>query len=75
MAPVRFHKKLSLRAAFASFNFLLPLGLLTTAYSYSAWHLYENRTALQLEQAVVDVSGRIDSIRNDSFVRGQHFLT
>lgn len=55
-APVRFHEKIGLRAAFTSVNFLLLLAVLTTAYSYSAWHQYQERQTEYIEQAVIDVS-------------------
>ncbi|MEX0661620.1 MAG: hypothetical protein WEA58_09335 [Balneolaceae bacterium] len=55
-APVRFHKKIGLRAAFTSINFLVLLTFLITAYSYSAFHQYEERHNEYIEQAVIDVS-------------------
>lgn len=57
-APVRFHEKLSLRSAFASVNFLVLLAVLLTAYNFSAWHQYEERSAENIEQTAVDVSDR-----------------
>jgi len=56
-APIRFHKKLSLRAAFASVNFLLLLGVLLFAYTQSAWHLYETRSGpVGEDMAMIDTS-------------------
>lgn len=55
-APVRFHEKISLRAAFTSINFLLLLAFLVTAYSYSAIHQYENRQEEYTQVGVLDVS-------------------
>ena len=40
-APITFHKKLKLRAAFASVNFALLLAILLLGYTYSAWQQYE----------------------------------
>ncbi len=41
-APITFHKKLKLRAAFGSVNFAFLLAILLSAYTYSAWQQYES---------------------------------
>lgn len=46
-APITFHKRLGLRMAFGSVNFLLIFALLISAYTYSAWHQYEEYRADQ----------------------------
>lgn len=61
-APIRFHKKLSLRAAFASVNFVALLAVLTLAYSYSAWHQYEERSGPVGEKMAMIDAGEMDDI-------------
>ena len=40
-APITFHKKPPMRAAFASANFVLLFAILISIYTYSAWQQYE----------------------------------
>lgn len=49
-APITFHKRLPMRIAFASVNFLLLLVLVTVPYSWGAEQVHERETA---EQAFV----------------------
>jgi len=60
--PIRFHKKLSLRAAFGAVNFLLLLGVLMFAYTQSAWHLYETRSGPVGEEMAMIDAGEMDDI-------------
>ena len=61
-APITFHNKLSLRAAFGAVNFMVLLAVLTTRYSQGAWYQFEIRSGPVAEkQAVLNVSDE-DSI-------------
>ncbi|MEL7832588.1 hypothetical protein [Fodinibius sp. Rm-B-1B1-1] len=46
-APITFHKRLGLRMAFGAVNFLVILAILISAYTYSAWHQYDEFSADQ----------------------------
>ncbi|HEX6982862.1 MAG TPA: hypothetical protein VF181_08880 [Balneolaceae bacterium] len=60
-APITFHKRLGLRSAFASINFLVLLVILLSAYTYSAWQQYESH-----QQVVTNHHGKV--VVSDSMV-------
>lgn len=61
-APITFHNKMSLRAAFGAVNFLVLFAVLLLAYSQGAWHQYETRSGSAAhEQATFNVADQ-DSI-------------
>lgn len=64
-APVTFHKRLSLRMAFASVNFVLLFGILLSFYTYSAWEQYENyqdNTAAHSGQVLIADSTAVPTV-------------
>jgi hypothetical protein len=57
-APITFHNRMSLRAAFGAVNFTLLLAILLSAYSWGAWHKYETWSGpVAEEQQMMDVTG------------------
>ncbi len=55
-APITFHRRLPLRIAFGSVNFLLFVGVLLLGYTYSAWQQYEAFLAQRPPAGVIDVT-------------------
>jgi uncharacterized membrane protein YphA (DoxX/SURF4 family) len=55
-APITFHKRIPLRMAFASLNFLLVVAFLSMPYAWGAMRTFEHAAAEALENADEDVS-------------------
>lgn len=57
-APITFHNRMSLRAAFGAVNFVVLLSVLMIGYTQGAWQQYETRSGpVVQEQEVLNVSG------------------
>lgn len=56
-APITFHNRMSLRAAFGAVNFVVLLAVLMVGYTQGAWYQYETRSGpVAEEQAVLNVT-------------------
>lgn len=56
-APITFHDKMSLRAAFGAINFVVLLAVLMVGYTQGAWYQYETESGpVAEEQAVLNVT-------------------
>lgn len=84
-APITFHKRLGLRIAFTSVNFVLLLALLIVPYTYSAWQQYESAQVADHEHGKVMVDSEnipslTLSVEQDSLtgwnlqLKTEHFL-
>jgi hypothetical protein len=68
-APVRFHRRLPLRVAFAAVNFALALVLLLPAYQAGAW--YQHRIYTE-QQAVDQTQGPAAGEHTQAEAVGEH---